>query len=107
MRAFALALALAVGVLSISGCGSTKKRQQAEVGAGAARAEAFREIKAAEARNPVLSIFPTHPGTTTCLIPAGGVAKFDLHGSCETTVRSAPNRHEPLRIVTFTERWKK
>src|SRR5437763_15953201 len=102
MRAVALALALTVGALAFSGCGSSQKVQQARVGAGAARAEQLREIKVAQTTGPWLSIFPAHPSTSTCLIPAGGLTALQLPGRCETTIRSAATRHEPLRIVPFT-----
>lgn len=106
MRVLALALVVASAALILSACGSTSKLSRAEAGAGAARAMQFREIHAAKASNPLLSIFPGQPGKRACLIPSGGITSRKLHGSCETTVRWAENRHEPLQIVTFTERWK-
>ena len=107
MRVLAIALALATGALAVSGCGSTKKAQPFWRGAGGGRAIQAREIKAAQEANPVLSIFPTLPRTSTCLIPSGGITSQALRGTCETTIRWAYNWNESQGIVTFTERWQR
>lgn len=61
-------------------------------------------IQFARSSSPLFSIFPAAPGKKACLIPAGGLTFFNLHGTCRTIVRPA-RTHAPAFIVTFTETW--
>lgn len=66
----------------------------------------IRYIRVARASDQILSIFPAQPVERNCRIPySGGIDRASYRGTCRTSVSSARNTHEPLVIVTFTERW--
>ena len=111
MRGLVAAVAVA-GVLTLAACGSSSIGHGPPIrrGAGAARlASLLHDVRAARSSNYMLSIFPVTidghrkcsfaniPGPTSPALPP-------LHGLCWTKIEPARNRHEPLEIVTFTER---
>ena len=110
-------IAAAIGVvigLALTACAgsSTSQAQRSETGAGAGRIALLREVRAARASDPELSIFPVSTrGRSSCLIPVavGGVHSVSpppFHGTCQTSVHVAHNRHEPLTLVVFSEKWR-
>jgi hypothetical protein len=113
MRATRTAAAAIAGALALSGCAGSRPKQTthptttlptttSQVSLASPRTQ---QIRLARASNQLFSIFPATPGTTTCLIPAGGLTARHLHGTCQTTIHPDRHKHEPAIIVTFTESW--
>ena len=104
----------AVIALALTACAgsSTSQLQRAERGVGAGRIALLHEVRAARASDSELSIFPlSSRARSSCLIPItlGGVHPVSpppLHGICQTGVHFAQNRHEPLTVVVFSEKWR-
>lgn len=107
MRAIAAAVGVISGVLIASGCSHlTAQYTTTPETTGGLSLESPRveQIALARTSNSLFSIFPAHPGTKKCGIPAGGVRFKPWPGTCTTGIRADP-KHEPGIVVTFTEKW--
>jgi hypothetical protein len=113
IRGAIAAAGIAVVGVTLTACAgsSTSPRQRAARTAGATNIALLREVRAARASSPQLSIFPVSiRGRKRCAIPLvlGGLSTStppSLHGTCQTRVHLARNTHEPLTIVVFSETW--
>jgi|SRR5579859_3333011 len=112
VRAIATTAAVVCGVLLAAGCAGSGPKGTAHYATSPATTNSaaslnsarVEEIRLARSSSPFFSIFPSSPGEPHCVIPAGGLTAFHLHGSCRTAVRHARTR-TPEIVVSFTEAW--
>lgn len=112
VRAIATTAAVVCGALVVAGCAGSGPKQTAHdtttppttSSSCCDASPTGARIQLARSSSPLFAIFPAAPGKRACLIPAGGLARTRLHGTCRTLVQRA-RTHEPAIVVSFTEIW--